>query len=185
MSLGSVTYDDLVDRAVNVIKSNVHNIDQTKFNNLPDCLKSTYQNILVYSGTDAGASGSSHAYVSITGNSVSKVNDTVKTDLTSFLSSAGITDLDDDITPEKFIDFFNNVMSFCSRYLRYSVSQFTPNVYLIYGDTGSTKTYNNNLTDDLVYAKSIDSTTGMLNVLKNRLSIVVRCYPATYSYSFD
>ena len=179
MGIQNITYRALVNKVVEYIVSNSYNIDTAKFNSLPNYFKSGYTQT-VYTGTSSG-DYKSHAYISISGNIVSKVSNTVNTDLVNFLSSAGYTSLDTNISSAKFIGFFNNLVSFCSRYLRFSTSQFTQSAYLVYGDNGSSVTYTGE-PDDIVYAKSMND---ILSNLQNRINVVVRCSPVRYNYTFD
>lgn len=180
MGIQNITYRTLVNTVVNYIVNNAYNISADRFNIVPDYFKSTYQNKLVYSGKN-GSTYTSHAYVSVSSNAVTKVSNTVNTDLVNFLSNSGFTNLDSNMTVPQFISFFNNVVSFCSRYLRYATSQFTQTSYLIYGDTGNSATYTGE-SDDLIRAKSMND---VMNVLQNRLSLLVRCAPVRYNYTFD
>ena len=109
------------------------------------------------------------------------MSNTVDSNITTFLSNAGYTNLNANIPTSQLIGYFNNLISFCSRYLRFSTSQFTSTAYLIYGDTGSTASYTGEA-DDLIRAKSMND---ILNVLQVRINLVVRSSPVRYTYTFD
>lgn len=179
MGIQNITYRSLVNSVVTYIADNSYNINSTKFNSLPNYFKAGYSDT-VYTGT-SGGSYKSHAYIAISGNIVSLVSNTVNTDLVNFLSSAGYTSLDTNITPEKFIGFFNSLVSFCSRYLRFATSQFTQTAYLVYGDNGNSKTYDGE-PDDIIYA---DTMNDILEVLQVRINLVARSSPVRYTYTFD
>lgn len=179
MSIGNVTYKSLKDLVVTYIVDNSYNINSTKFNSLPNYFKSGYSKT-VYTAPN-GSGYTSHIYISITDNIVSLVSNTVDSNITTFLANAGYTNLNANIPTSQFIGYFNNLISFCSRYLRFSTSQFTSTAYLIYGDTGSTASYTGEA-DDLIRAKSMND---ILNILQNRLNIVIKCYPVRYTYTFD
>ena len=199
MAIGSKTYSDIISTVVTEIGKNVENIDQSKYDAISIVFKSSYAGTKVYNGVNATNSGVSHIYIKSVTNPIIKVSNTINSDLRTFLNNAGFsnTELNGQITTERFIDFFDNIVSFCSRYLRYSTSQYSSKVYLIYGDTGSTKYYNNSsklspdYPKDTIYSFFIyntnesDNNGGFLNVLKNRLSMVIRCLPVTYEYNFD
>ena len=179
MGIQNITYRTLVNSVVAYITDNSYNINSTKFNSLPNYFKAGYSDT-VYTGT-SGGSDKSHAYIAISGNIVGLVSNTVNTDLVNFLSSAGYSSLDTNVTPDKFIGFFNNLVSFCSRYLRFATSQFTQTAYLVYGDNGNSQTYTGEQ-DDIIYAKSMND---ILNVLQVRINLVVRSSPVRYTYTFD
>ena len=109
MGIQNITYRTLVNTVVNYIVNNAYNITDDRFNIVPNYFKSTYQNKLVYSGQN-GSTYTSHAYVSVSSNAVTKVSNTVNTDLVNFLSNAGFTNLDSNMTVPQFISFFNNVV---------------------------------------------------------------------------
>lgn len=179
MGIENITYGELKNSVVTYIQNNCYNINNDKFLLLPEQFKSEYTNKEVYSNSE-GPNYTSHAYISIVSTTaISKITDTVDTDLTNFLT--GYNNLNSNIPVKEFIGFFNNIVSFCSRYLRFTTSQFSNTSYLIYGDTGSSVKYTGE-NDDIIYAKDMND---ILNVLQNRLSIVVRCYPVKYTYTFD
>lgn len=183
MGIENRTYRSIVNTVASEIATNVYNISSSKYDDLPGCFKSTYSGT-VYTGT-GGSSGPehyySHIYISVESNGVSKVSNTVNNDLVNFLASAGYTSLDTNINTKDFVGFFNNIVSFCSRYLRFATSQFSDSSYLIYGDTNNIVTYNGE-EDDLIRAKSMND---VLSVLQNRINLTVRCCPVKYNYTFD
>lgn len=178
MGIENITYRTLVNSVVSYITANCNNIDSTKFNALPAYFKSTYINQKKFTASNGGQEYTGHIYVSVSGNAVSQVSNTVNANLVAFLN---ISNLDANIDTKSFIAFFNNILSFCSRYLRFATSQFDTKAYLIYGDTGNTQTFSS-VADDLIRAQSVQD---IITVLKNRLNVLVRCYPVRYTFSFD
>ena len=178
--IDEITYNELKNIVVTYIRNNCYNITDAKFNSLPAEFKAGYSR-LVYNGANGTSDYTSHAYVSLTGNAVSKVPDTIEDNITAFLTNAGYTNLNVYITVPEFIAFFDNLISFCARYLKFATSQFSSESYLIYGDTSDTAKYTS-VPDDIIYAKTMND---VISVLRDRISIAVRCYPVKYGFTFD
>lgn len=191
MPLGNVTYQTLNNAIASFIVSNCANI--ASFNNIPACFKSGYSLNRQYHRYEYVAKMgvyTSSIYENIDNNTAipNKTGTTAATIVSLMRSSTVPADKYPDsekISMPKFIAYFNNVCSFCLKYMGFVSSPHNGNVYLTYRDdnyfyTGA-PTYDNK-SDDLVYASSVNEAISMLS---NRLNRILRHKSCKYYLVFD
>lgn len=179
MALGSLTYNDVINGVKTYLKSNCTNI--SNFGGMDACFKSGF----VSSGQIAGnATATTNYSVNIT-RAISQVSaGTVDTDMTNFLSSIGITNVNATLTAGVFFKFINDMISFISTKCVFTVSQYSSNRFLIYW-TGNT-TYANTYKIDSVAQEKISQANDihqMLNAIFNIAKQNIRCVSVQYNIS--
>lgn len=130
MSIGNITYGTVVNLVKNWIKTNCVNI--TNFAGIPSVFKSGYTSSTVFAG--AGTAAVATYIYNLTGNAISSVGvSTVDNDMNNFITTIGINDkLNQPIPASEFINFINDMVSFCSTKVCFTTSQFHNVGYTVY-----------------------------------------------------
>lgn len=185
MSLGTITYSQMVDLVKNWIKTNCTNI--SNFGSIPSCFKSGYTITGNCSGTFPTSLVDKYT-VTISGNVVSEVAaSTVDSQMSSFWSTyCGSLNVNLNITAENYINFIQDMISFCSGRVFMAVSEYSANKYLVYNAGNTTylnyatlsstqKEYRFVTATDVAY-----SAQGILYNIINAVNQTIRLYPARY-----
>ena len=182
MAIGDITYNEIIVLIKNWIKSNAINI--SNFNAIPAQFKAGWS-------TGANISSNGPHYTSRYSVVISKaVNQvaatTVDNDMNAFLNSIGVASkINQNIPTSEFLNFINDIISFCSTKLGFAISQFNANRYLIY--ITENRSYNSliqiktNLNVKVIEANDINI---LFNAIINIIKQNIRCYPCKYNYSF-
>ena len=167
MAIASITYKQLSDVVVSWIQTNCKNI--ASFSSIEAQFKSGYTSGKVrYAGNDASPSCYT---INLTGNAVASVSaDTVVTDMTNFLSSCGLTDLNKEIPASEFLDFVKNLIVFCSTKIVIVASQLVSSKYICYHTANTT--YNTKYQIDTNDARKIIMANDVIQLLDNITNIV-------------
>ena len=182
MTIQNITYQTLVDLVKNYIKTNCVNI--SNFDSINSTMKSGYS---TSANISSNGGGYTSKYTCTISKAVSQVaSSVVDTDMTNFLNTINVSNkLSSNIAEGEFINFINDLVSFCSTKMGFAVGQFTTAKYLIYNTStsySSTVTINNDTARQLIKATNATSIVNMLiNVMKQSL----RNIPCTYTYSFS
>ena len=178
MPIGSMTYQNIVDTVKTWIKSNCSNI--TKFSEIPNVFKSGYTTTVQYAGD---ATSPSKYTTKISGNAVSQVaTTTVDTDMTNFLTSIGVTNTSKTIPASEFMDFVENMVSFCSTKLAYSISQYSTNKYLIYTTANTSYSSIRQINEDGAFKIiTTEDINDILNSIINVTKQTIKNKPVTYT----
>lgn len=191
MSLGTITYSQMVDLVKNWIKTNCTNI--SNFGSIPSCFKSGYSVSGKCSHPNGCPSEGRGVYdkytITISGNIVSEVaTSTVDSQMSSFWSTyCGSLNVNLNITAENYIAFMQDMVSFCSGRVFMAVSEYSANKYLIY-NSGNT-TYSNYVTlsstqKEYRFVTATDvayDARGILYNIINAVNQTIRLYPTRYS----
>lgn len=177
MALGTLTYNDIINGVKSYLKSNCKNI--SNFGGMDACFKNGF----VTSGQIAGnATATTNYRVNIT-RAISQVSSgTVDTDMTNFLSSIGVSNVNATLTADVFFNFINDMISFISTKCAFTVSQYSSNRFLIYwtGNTTYANTYKINSSAQEKISQSGDIHQ-MLNAIFNIAKQNIRCIPVQYN----
>lgn len=184
MPIGSMTYQNIVDEVKKWIKANCTNI--TNYAGIPSVFKSGYSLKTKFAGDDAGKALSYHT-ATLTGNAVPSVTaSTVDTDMTNFLKTIGVTDASATIKPAEFLDFMEDMISFCSTKLAYSTSQFSTNKYLIYATANTSYINTRTISDTNNYKLSMaEDVNNLIDSFTTVVKQKIRNKPVTYSITFS
>ena len=167
MAIASITYKQLSDMVVSWIQTNCKNI--SNFAGIEAQFKSGYTSGKVrYAGNDTSPSCYT---INLTGNAVASVSaSTVQTDMTNFLVSCGLTDLNKTIPASEFLDFVKNLIVFCSKKVVIVASQLVSSKYICYHTANTT--YNTTYQLDTNDARKIILANDVLQLLDNITNIV-------------
>lgn len=183
MTIGTITYQTLVDVIKTAIKSNCINI--YNYAGIPASYKAGYTNKVLYAGS--GTASLSYYTCTIKSNDIKSVtSSTVDTDMTAFLSSCGLTNLAQNIPASEFLDFIKDMVVFCSTKLVMVGSQLSTAKYLCY-DTSNT-TYNNKFALDTNQAYKIMEATDITTLLSNIITLTrqtIRNKTCQYTYTMS
>lgn len=182
MPLQAITYNDIIALLRNYITANCKNIDNN-YNSLPSEFKSGYSKRI-----NLTSSGSIRTYCteSII-KSVPKVTiGTVNNDINNFLSTIHVTDkLNTNVVASEFIDFINNLVTFCATKLCFATSSYVSSRYLVY-IASNTKYMNIKNIDNTEVLKQI-ANTEVNDILISIIDVVnqlIRPYTCTYRTTF-
>jgi hypothetical protein len=180
----NVTYSELVERIKSGIKTKCHNI--ADYANISNVFKTGFTGTYTIPGGNDYAT--CYCTYAISGNPISQVAaSTVDTDMTNFISNIGLTQrINNNVVAGEFINFINDMVSFCSTKLAFSVSQYAPSTrYLIYtGNTSYPSLVNitsENLDKIIVTNDSNEFSNAIINITKN----TIRTIPCTYSITYS
>lgn len=167
MAIASITYKQLSDVVVSWVQTNCKNI--ASFSSIEAQFKSGYTSGKIrYAGNDASPSCYT---INLTGNAVASVaSATVATDMTNFLSSCGLTDLNKQIPASEFLDFVKDLIVFCSTKVVMVASQLVTSKYICYHTANTT--YNTKYQLDTNDAQKIMAANDILQLLDNITNIV-------------
>ncbi len=188
MPIGNITYNTIVNLVKNYAKTNCQNVDN-KYNSLPAEFKSGYSNKVIISNNGKKAGVNGYCTHTIT-KSIAKVTGaTIDTDMTNFLKTIKVdTKLNTNIPPREFINFINDMVSFCSTKFCFTVSQFNTNKYLVYY-TGNTTYPSIKILDadiDLYFRlDTAQDVNDIINSLMNVIKHTFRIQPCRYSVTLS
>lgn len=191
MSLGTLTYATMISQVTSWIKTNCTNI--SNFAGMPSCFKSGYSvsgKCNHPNGCPSEGKGVYDKYtVTISGNAIAQATaSTVDTQMTSFWTDyCGNLNTNLNISPENYLGFIQDMVSFCSGRVFMAVSEYSANKYLVYNGGGTT--YSNYVTLSptqkqyrLVYATDIAyDAQGILYNIINATNQTIRLIPVRYS----
>lgn len=182
MPLASITYNEVVTLVTNWIKANCTNI--ANYAGMPSCFKPGYSVKTRFAGNDSVNANHTETIVK----SIAQVAAaTVDSDMTSFLTSIRAnTRLNDQLLASEFINFVNDMITFCSTKCSFAVSQYSTSKYLVY------------TSENTVYMSPIDITTAeefkiiaasdilsILNSLGNVIKQNLRTIACTYNITMS
>lgn len=182
MPIANITYQELVDTFKNVIKTNCINI--TNFASIQACFKSGWTQTLQLNYQNP----ISYQYIKLISNFIQQATAAdVDNDMSSFLNSIGVTNLTKNISEHDYLDFINNLVSFCCTKCNFSVSQYAQNTkYLIYNKNNTffekTKVIQNIEGARLIDPESFQTIHHCLLITINQTARVVPC---KYSVAID
>jgi len=183
MAIQNITYNEIVEAVKNYAKSNCMNI--ANFGAIPAAFKAGYS--LSGNISSSGDKYTSKYVVTIT-RAVSQVaSSVVDTDMNNFLTRINVVNkLNNNIPASEFINFINDMVSFCSTKLCFATSQYHSGGYLIYYTANTSYssavsiTTNNQL--KLIEASDVNS---ILNMLFNVVKQNIRNVPCTYNIALS
>lgn len=167
MTIAVMTYQQVVDIVKNWIKANCANI--ANFAGMDGHFKSGWTSGKIrFEGNNTSPS----CYTAtLSGNAVAQVAaSTVDTDMTTFLTSCGLTNLSQNIPDSEFLDFIKDMVVFCSTKISLTASEYVSTTYIIY-DTANT-TYNDKYNIDTNDAKKILAATDVTQLMSNIITLV-------------
>lgn len=143
-----ITYSDLIDKTLELIKSKCSNIDAFG-SSVPAALKNgtswtlssaSVSHRVSSSGKQTTATHTLTAKATVSDTTLAVVSSaTVLSQLTSFLTSRGIYQTPDEhVTFKGIINFYNNISSFMSAKLMFVTNSFGAGTFVFYNNTGST-----------------------------------------------
>lgn len=142
MSLGTLTYATMISQVTNWIKTNCTNI--TNFAGIPSCFKSGYSvsgKCNHPNGCPSDGKGVYDKYtVTISGNVLTQATGSdVDSKMTDFWTNyCGNLDVNLNISPENYLGFIQDMVSFCSARVFMSVSEYSANKYVVYYNGNTT-----------------------------------------------
>ena len=168
MAIANMTFQKLaIDTVASWISTNCTNI--SNYAGIPAAFKSGYSDVVTYAGT--GTAAVSKHTATIAANAVPQVTSaTVTSEMTSFLSARGITDLTKNIPQSEFLDFVKDMISFACTKCTWTTSQFNTNKYLIYW-SGNTTFYNYYALTDTATTK-VSAANDVVELSKSVIDIV-------------
>ena len=182
MTIQNITYKTLVDIVVSYIKTNCVNI--SNYDIIHNSMKNGFS-------TGANISSSGGGYTSSYNCKISKIVNAVDasvvdTDMQNFLSHIEMGNkLNLNITEGDFLNFINDLVSFCSTKMGFATGQFTVEKYLIYNtesnDYMSTVVIGKDTAKQIIKAKNAND---IINMLFNVMKQTLRNIPCIYTYSF-
>lgn len=182
MAIGNITYNEIIDLMKNWIKTNATNI--ASYSSIPSQFKSGWSSSANISSNGPHYTSTYTVRISQYVSQVSAA--TVDTDMNNFLTSIGIASkLSQNIPTSEFLNFINDIISFCATKLGFAISQFNSNRYLIYNTKNTSYssliTLSTNENVKIIEANDINILfNAMIDIIKQN----IRCYPCTYTYSF-
>lgn len=182
MPLQNITYNEIVTQLRSYITTNCKNVDNN-FNSLPAVFKSGYTKT-----TNLTNSGSirSSCIERIT-TYVSRVSSTtINNDINAYLNTIKVTDkLNTNIPASEFIDFINDIVSFCSTKLGFAISSFDSNEYLIYITKNTVYSNTQSITEtELMKIIGNNEVNDILINVIDTVKQLFRVYICKYSVSF-
>lgn len=178
MPIATITYNEVVTLVTNWIKANCVNI--SNYAGMPSCFKPGYKVTTRYAGNDSVNA----TYTVTIVNSIPQVAaTTVDSDMTAFLTSIGAnTRLNDTLPASEFINFINDMVTFCATKCAFSVSQYSTSKYLVYNASNTTYLSPINITTNevlkVIEAFDILSILNSLGVIINEY---IRAIPCKYT----
>ena len=169
MAIANMTFQKLaIDTVASWISTNCTNI--SNFAGIPAAFKAGYAPAATtYAGS--GSAAVSKYTIKLTANAVPQVTSaTVTSEMTSFLSARGITDLTKNIPQSEFLDFVKDMISFACTKCTWTTSQFNTNKYLIYW-SGNTTFYNYYALTDTATTK-VSAANDVIELSKSVIDIV-------------
>lgn len=168
MAIASVTYQQVVNTVVSWIQTNCANI--SNYAGIQSYFKTGYTSGKVTYAGSGTASLSCHT-TTLKSNGVSSVSAaTVTSDMTSFLSTCGLTDLSKTIPTSEFLDFIKDMVVFCSTKVVMVASQYSSTKYICYDITNTT--YNDKMQLDTNSSMKIMEATDITQLLSNIITLV-------------
>lgn len=176
----SITYNTIITQVKNWIKTNCINI--SNYNSLPTCFKAGYTVTSQFAGTN-NAIMTYRVTISKYISAATTAN--VDNDMNSFINKISLANkLNNNIASSELISFVNDLMSFCSTKVAFTVSQYSKNKYLIYNTTNNNyKSTEGILTADLLKMIETSDVLSILNILETVINQTSRTIPCTYSYN--
>lgn len=191
MTLGPITYQNIVDTVKTWIKANCVNI--TNYAGMSACVKNGYS-------YQIGSSGSS-AYIetakaSLSSQIIQLSASIVDSDMSNFLISVGASSfLNTNVSQDNFFKFISDMVCFCGTKLAYATSQSnnssTSTVrYLIYNNLNSTYNYKINIVQSSATTEILkaNDTAVFLNYiidLINQIGNNIRVVPCKYTFTLS
>lgn len=183
--LANFTYTSMITVVANWINSNANNL--SNFSSLPSAFKSGYSNTINIPKTQGGNDTYQPTCTITNANYFTQsTTATVTSQLQSFFTARGVTNLNANVPASEFLHFINNLVSFCSTKLIYTSSQFATGKYLIYQENNTTfnSTYQMTTNDANKLVEATDMM-DMFNMLFNIISQSLRCVPIKHNFSFN
>ena len=183
MALQNITYNEIVETVKNYIKTNCMNI--ANFGAIPAAFKAGYT--LSGNISSSGDRYTSKYVVTITRAVTQVASSVVDTDMNNFLARINVANkLNNNVPASEFINFINDIVSFCSTKLCFATSQYNGNRYLIYYTANtsysSIVSINTNESNKIVQANDVNS---ILNMLLNVIKQNIRNIPCTYNIALS
>lgn len=143
-----ITYSDLIDKTLELIKSRCQNIDAFA-SSVPSTLKNgaswtlstaTVSHRVSSSGKQSSANHTLTTTATVSDSTlVTVTSDTVKSQLNSFLTSRGIYQTPDEhVSFKGIVNFYNNVSSFMAAKIMFVTNSFGAGTFVFYNSSGST-----------------------------------------------
>lgn len=186
MSLGTITYGEMITQVKNWIKTNCWNI--ANYANIPACFKSGfYINGNCAMDTHAAYYNSTYTLY-ITGYDVAQVtSDVVDAQMLNFWTDyCGNISVGLPITPTNYLAFIQDMTSFCSARIYMAVSQFSADKYLVYNAGSATYLDYKALTANQQSYKIINASDvayqsqGILINIIDAVNQAIRIFPTRY-----
>lgn len=183
--LQSITYQAIIDAIKTYIKSNCLNI--SNYSGINIAYKSGYSGTSTIPGGNAAAT--CYCTYTLSANPVVQVaSSVVDADMTNFISQIQLTaKLNSNIASSEFLNFINDIVSFCSSRMAYATSQYaTTKQILIYSTSNTSYSSLAPITTDeankLMETNDINS---VVNAVVNVTKQNIRCIPCKYTFSYS
>lgn len=178
-------YSDIVNAIKTYIKTNCVNI--SNYNGIETAYKSGFTG----TSTIPGGNGAATCYCTYTiaANPVSQVaSSVVDTDMTNFIAQIQLTSkLDTNIASSEFINFINDMVSFCSSKMVYATSQYAATKQILIYSTSNTS-YSSVAaitTEDANKMMVSGDINSIINAIVNITKQTIRCIPCRYTFSYS
>jgi len=183
--LGTFTYNSMITVVANWINTNANNL--ANFSSLPAAFKAGYSYTINIPKTQGGNETYQPRCIVSNANYFTQTNtSTVISQMQSFFQARGVSNLNSNVPASEFLHFINNLVSFCSTKLVYTVSQFNTGRYLIYQNNNTT--FNSTYQMTTNEANKLIEATDMMNMfdmLFNIISQNLRCVPIKHNFTFS
>lgn len=176
----SITYNTVITQVKNWIKTNCINI--RNFASLPSCFKAGYTITSQFAGTN-NAIMTYQVTISKYISAATTAN--VDNDMNSFINRISLASkLNNNIASSELISFVNDLMSFCSTKVAFTVSQYSSNRYIIYDTSNNNyKSTENILTAEMLKLIEMQDVLSILNILERVINQTSRIIPCRYNYN--
>ena len=193
MILISCTYNTIIEQVKSWIINNCVNV--SNYANLPACFKQGFSQSFYppHTWTDIGRGLANYRGCLFTPTTTAHIDryipsvssSTVTNDLNTFINSISIVK-QNNIAAEDFINFINNIFSFCSTKVGYTSSFLNESTYIVYNTYANTYVYKEIVkgvnTDKIITSKDA---TDLVNLLFSVMKANLRSIPCTYTFSFN
>lgn len=183
--LANFTYNTIINTVATWVDNNAYNL--SRFSSLPAAFKSGYSYTINIPKTQGGNDTYQPTCTVTNSNYFTQTNtSTVISQLQQFFNARGVTNLNANVPTSEFLNFINNLVSFWSTKLVFTVSQFASGQYLIYQPNNTT--YNSivqmttNEANKLIEASDMMK---MFDMLFNIISQNIRSVPIKHNFSFS
>lgn len=175
MALSAITYNTVVEHVKSWILANCMNFDTT-IANLPACFKTGYSVVTTIT-TNAKST------VTISKGVSQVASTTVATDMTNFLTTIQVNDkLNTNIVANEFLNFVEDIISFCSTKIGIAASQYSTTNYMVYLTGNTNYSSLKNITTTTAYRLIDDADiTTLINFITSVVRQNIRPYVCTYS----